>query len=425
MACEIATASLPLRAPDINRVVAFTFDPAWSPRAVKAIKQALRAPELVTKLQLSDIWGDALPDFFDTFPNLEDLSISGTSARTLPPTLGSCRSLKWVWIGECRELQNIDLLWELPQLEAVFALHCQSIGSIAPTIASAQALTTLQLSLTSLVTLPSAVTELPKLTSISLGIHYGLDMRALWPVLAACPALETLALRGCRMLTWPEPIARPPRLKLLHVGMWNSSAAELPSGMVERLREALEGVTVLDGAEPLLPPKRASAAAKTKPPKPKREAKSSSAATKAKPAKIAGIPITREELEPLFGGDEPLFAYSYACTFRSALDLPQMKDAITPQLSQLRAAKEVTLGELPAPDGPELAVLFSGRQVAVTIKRSTDDPTRWVLAALYSGQGKPWGSNHALFLWLVQTILPWIAAQDARIEPNPNASKRR
>lgn len=100
-------------------------------------------------------------------------------------------------------------------------------------------------------------------------IHFNLDLGALWPVLAACPALEIINLRGSRLTSWPARLPRPPRLKILHVGSYNQGPVEIPPGTVTRLREALDGVQVFDGAEPLAPWKfvpaaKASSSAKAK-----------------------------------------------------------------------------------------------------------------------------------------------------------------
>jgi len=144
----------------------------------------------------------------------------------------------------------------------------------------------------------------------------------------------------------------------------------------------------------------------------------------AKPATIAGIPITREEIEPLLGDEMPLFAYVYWNSFDSELTLAQMRDAIVPHMAELRAARKITLGDLPPPDGPDLYVELAGKQVGVTIKRLSATSTRWSLQADYRAGGEAWGSNHALFMWFARTILPWVDATDVRAEPLPHALTR-
>lgn len=410
---------------------AFEMDPSWLPGLRRTLRQALRDPEAVEKLSLSHLFGETVPDFFDRFPHLKDLSIGSNQAKALPPTLRAARALEKVTFTEC-SFEEIDLLWDLPALQSVMALHCLQLRSIGDGIARARRLTALTLGSTSLVSLPEAIAELPALTAIGITTTFQLDLRKLWPVLAACPALETIDLRGSRLRGVPAKLARPPKLKVLHVGMYNSWRCELPDGVLDRLREVLDGVTILEGNEPLPRPvaKRPAAkktvagksGAKTSATKTSatKGAATKDAATKrapaksaAKPAKpLAGIPITREEIEPLFGDRMPRRGYGFSCTFRSALDLAAMRDAIAPRLGELRAARKVTLHEYPPPDGPSLYVEYAGKQVGTIIKAAKGDPSRWMLSAVYRGEGTPWGSNDALFLWMVATILPWLGATD-------------
>ncbi len=148
-----------------------------------------------------------------------------------------------------------------------------------------------------------------------------------------------------------------------------------------------------------------------------------SRASRTAPAAIAGIPITRAELEPLFGKDEPRFAYIYSSTFTTALDPDAMRDAIAAHAAELRVMKQVTVHDYPPPDGTQVVVTFAKKMVAATIRRSTK-PSRWQLTAHYRAAGEPWGSNHALFLWLEKTILPWLGAKSVKRGPWPHAHAR-
>ncbi len=89
---------------------------------------------------------------------------------------------------------------------------------------------------------------------------------------------------------------------------------------------------------------------------PATKARASKTATKSTKAKktaslIAGIPITRAELEPLLGRDKPQFAYIYSSTFTTKLEPEAMKAAIAAHASELRAVKAVTVHDYPPPAG--------------------------------------------------------------------------
>lgn len=153
-------------------------------------------------------------------------------------------------------------------------------------------------------------------------------------------------------------------------------------------------------------------------------ARKASSSGAAKGGAIAGLPLTREEIEPLLGEEMPLFAYIYWNSFQSDLDLPAMKKVLEAHLDELPGARGVILQDLPPPDGPQVTVQIAGKQVSATIKRLRTNPKRWSLKASFRGVGEAWGSNHAVFLWLARTMLPWVAARDVKREPLPHALTR-
>ena len=156
----------------------------------------------------------------------------------------------------------------------------------------------------------------------------------------------------------------------------------------------------------------------------KKTAAKKTAATKVKPETIAGIPITRDEIEPLLGEEMPLFAYGYWTTFTTEQVPEEMRAAIASHGAELRALKKVAVHEYPSPTGTWVIAEFPGKLVSASIRPAAGDRSRWSLHADYRAAGEAWGSNHALFLWFEKTILPWVGAKDVRREPWPHALPR-
>lgn len=209
-------------------------DPAW-PRALRA---ALAAPAKTRKLVLDDLRLPAIPDVFDRLPALEELSISHSTAPSLPPSMAALAKLRSLWLTSMGQLTSLDAVAALPQLASLHLGRSSQI-ELTASIAGLTALEVLILSFTRVRTLPAQLAELPRLHRLDLDMCSRLELGQAWPVIARMPALRTLTLARSRLLEWPARLGRPRSLTQLDL-----TATELPPGQLDRIRAALPGVTI-------------------------------------------------------------------------------------------------------------------------------------------------------------------------------------
>ncbi len=109
-----------------------------------------------------------------------------------------------------------------------------------------------------------------------------------------------------------------------------------------------------------------------------------------------GTSLSQADLEPWLPDGPPVLAWVYALRFETALPWAEMVE----RLSQAR--EEISDCRAVEQEKRRLYLVFDRKQWGGTIRR---DRGAYLFELSFRNIGKPWGSNHALFLLLESEVL--------------------
>ncbi len=188
---QLESKRLPARIMIPNRSVGFLEALTGKDKVYKSPEEALKVPEEVYRLDLSNNNLRVVPDYIEKFINLEELYLNGNNIIRIP-----------------------EFVSQLPMLRKLH-LHNNELNAIAESIGQLSALQELYLHNNNLKTVPKSIGKLSRLTNLHL---YGNELETLPESIGQLSNLEELNLWQNEFVELPDAIGQLFKLEKLHLG---------------------------------------------------------------------------------------------------------------------------------------------------------------------------------------------------------------